>query len=240
MLGNRKSVQFLISVIALLSMTFSGFGPSAMHAQPGDGLKRIRNAQSSRISFISPESGAAMPASRALGTSLRPRDPGMALAKHFAPEFGIKNPERDLTEIKKNKLNGGHVSIRYQQNYQGIPVMGGELIVNTNANGDLYSINGEISPNLSLPTQPKVDSKQATQTALQALATLYQKPPSDFVASAPELWIYDESLLRPSTQPAELVWRMEVTANENTLPVRELVLVNAERGNLSRDRKSVV
>ena len=56
----------------------------------------------------------------------------MALAKRFAPEFGIKNPERDLAEIKKTKSNDGRLTVRYQQKYQGIPVIGGELIVNTN------------------------------------------------------------------------------------------------------------
>ena len=31
----------------------------------------------------------------------------------------------------------------------------------------------------------------------------------------------------------ELVWRMEVTAKDNAMPVRELILVNAERGGIS-------
>jgi Zn-dependent metalloprotease len=157
----------------------------------------------------------------------------MALAKRFAPEFGIKNPERDLSEMKKHKSNDGRLTVRYQQKYQDIPVMGGELIVNTNESGDLYSMNGEVSQNLSLPTQPTVDSASAAQTALQALAKWYQKTPADFVASAPELWIYDESLLRPGTGPAELVWRMEVTPKDMGLPIQELVLVNAQRGNIS-------
>ncbi|HXQ36435.1 MAG TPA: hypothetical protein VN843_20650, partial [Anaerolineales bacterium] len=124
-------------------------------------------------------------------------------------------------------------TVRYQQNHQGIPVMGGELIVNTNANGDLYSMNGEVSSDLSLSTEPTIDSEQARQTALQAAAKWYQKTPADFVVSEPELWIYDESLLRSSTRPVELVWRMEVASVENSLPVRELVLVNAQRGNIS-------
>ena len=64
------------------------------------------------------------------------------------------------------------------------------------------------------------------------MAETYQKATDDFVVSEPELWIYDESLLRPSTRPVELVWRMEVTAADNSLPVRELVLVNAEQGGI--------
>jgi Zn-dependent metalloprotease len=125
------------------------------------------------------------------------------------------------------------MTVRYQQNYEGIPVLGGELIINTNGSGDLYSINGEISPDISLSTQPTIDSEQARQTALQAAAKWYQRIPEDFLTSEPELWIYDESLLQPSTRPVELVWRMEVTPKEIGMPVRELVLVNAQRGNIS-------
>ena len=119
---------------------------------------------------------------------------------------------------------------RYQQHYQGVPVMGGELIVNTDENGDLYSMNGEVSTDLSLSTQPTLDSEQARQSALRAVAKWYQKTTEDFVASEPELWIYDESLLRSGTRPAELVWRMEVTSKDVGIPVRELTLINAQRG----------
>ena len=189
--------------------------------------------ETGRVSFIGPESGRAVSAARALGSLARPANPAMALAKRFAPEFGLKDPERDLTEMKANHPGDGRMSVRYQQNYEGIPVMGGELIINTNENGDLYSMNGEVSPNLSLSTQPTIDSAQAKESALQAAAKWYQKALADFTVSEPELWIFDESLLRASTRPVELVWRMEVTSVDNSLPLRELVLINAQRSNIS-------
>ena len=202
MYKNQRSVQSLLSVIAILTMTFSGFSSSPVQAQIVNGLKRQLNSQSGKISSIGPETGQVISASKALGTFVRPQDPGMALAKRFAPEFGIKNPERDLAEIKKDKSNDGRVTVHYQQKYQGIPVIGGELIVNTNENGDLYSMNGEVSQVLALLTEPRVGPAPATRIVLQVLSKLYQKTPADFAASAPELWIYDESLLQPSTRPA--------------------------------------
>ena len=231
----RKFVQISLSIIMILSMTFSLTRPASASSQGGDGIKRQVNAETGKVSFIGPENGRFLSASQALGISaLGPlANPAMALAKRFGSEFGLKNPERDLTEIRANRPGDGRVTVRYQQNYQGIPVMGGELIVNTNENGDLYSMNGEVSPNLSLQTQPTVDSEQARDSALQAVAKWYQKTPADFVASEPELWIFDESLLRSSARPVELVWRMEVTSADNSIPVRELVLVNAQRGNIS-------
>jgi Zn-dependent metalloprotease len=229
----KSKFQKLTSILFVVAILLSSVqAPSAL-AQSQDGLKRQLNAGSGRVSFIGPENGRVLSAAKALGTYFRPQNPAMALANRYAPEFGIKNPARDLSELKRRRPEDGRVIVRYQQKYAGIPVMGGELIVNTNDNGDLYSLNGEVSPDLSLPTQPKIDSAQAKQTVLQALAKYYQKTPADFVASEPELWIFDESLLKPSTRPVELVWRMEVTAVDERIPVRELVLVNAERGGIS-------
>jgi Zn-dependent metalloprotease len=229
----KSKIHQIVIILVALTMLFSAIQPSAASAQSGDGLKRQVNPQSGRVSFIGPETGRVFSASRALGTFARPQDPAMALASRYAPEFGLKDPGRDLSEMKSKRSEDGRLTVRYQQNYNGIPVLGGELIVDTNDNGDLYSMNGEVSPNLSLPTQPTIDPAQAAETALQAMAKWYQRSPEDFVASEPELWIYDESLLRPSTRPVELVWRMEVIAKDNAMPVRELVLVNAERGGIS-------
>ena len=230
----RSSIQFIFSTIVILSMSLSVHQPQPASAQGDDGIKRQVNAESGKVSFIGPESGRAVSASQRswLPLPVQP-DPAMALAKRFAPEFGLKNPERELSEIKTKHSDDGRMSVRYQQNYEGVPVMGGELIVNTNENGDLYSMNGEVSPDLTLSTQPTVDSAQAKESALQAMAKWYQKTPADFVVTEPELWIYDESLLRSSTRPAELVWRMEVTSVDNSLPLRELILINAHRGNIS-------
>src|SRR6266498_410158 len=229
----RQRLFKLLLVIAILAMTFSNIQPATAQRSGGDGLKRQVNAESGKVSFMSPESGRALSAAQALGTSIRPQNPAMALVKRFAPEFGVKNPERELVEMKSNHGSDGRMSVRYQQQYQGIPVLGGELIVNTNDNGDLYSINGEVSPELSLSTQPMIETKQVKETVLQLMAKWYQRNTKEFIITEPELWVFDESLLQPGTRPVELVWRMEVTSKDDAMPVRELVLVNAQNGHIS-------
>ncbi|MGB8983705.1 MAG: choice-of-anchor Q domain-containing protein, partial [Anaerolineales bacterium] len=231
----RRRLLQVLSFIIILTMMFSALQLPSVSAQGNDGIERRHNAQTGKVSFIGPQSGRSVSAAKALGITAfgRPSDPGLALAKRFAPEFGLKNPGRDLTKLKTNRSNNGRLSVRFQQNYQGIPVMGGELIVNTNAKGDLYSMNGEVSPDIAISTRPTVSANQARQTALRAIAKWHQMEPEDFRVSTPELWIYDESLLRSSTRPVELVWRMEVTAKDLRMPLRELVLVNAWRGNIS-------
>ena len=234
MFPHRKLLP-ITSILVILTILFSSFPGASAQAQGKDGLKREVNPQTGRISFLGPENGISLSAAQALGAAspARPADPGLALAKRFGSEFGLKNPERELSAMKTHRGENGRIMARYQQTYQGIPVMGGELIVNTNDSGDLYSMNGEVSPGLSLSIQPTVDSEQAKQIALQAVAKWYQKTSEDFQVSEPELWIFDESLLRPSTRPVELVWRMEVKPREIGMPVRELVLVDAQSGDIS-------
>ena len=223
-----------LSILVIFTMLFSGFPlPSAAARQGPDGVERQVNPQTGKVSFIRPEHGQVLPAADALGVSTPPQDPSMALAKRFGPDFGLKDPERDLKEMRSDRSKDGRITARYQQSYEGIPVLGGELIVNTNENGDLYAMNGEVSPALSLSPRPRIDSERAQEIALQSMGKWYQKMPEDFLASEPALWIYDESLLRASTRPAELVWRMDVTPKDAGAPIRELVLVNAHTGGIS-------
>src|SRR5690242_21755237 len=89
-----------LSVIVILTMLFSGFAPSPASAQEGDGVERQVNAQTGKVSFIGSESGQVLPASAALGKSSRPQDPAMALAKRFGPEFGLQDPQSELSQMK--------------------------------------------------------------------------------------------------------------------------------------------
>src|SRR5262245_48649440 len=202
MFGKNQWSKFL-SILFMLAVLLSNFQMPVVMAQGKDGLKHQKNAQTGKVSFIGPEKGKSLPAAQALGVlpgKAHPADPALALAKRFAPEFGLRNPSQELKEAHKKQTDNGRLTVKYRQEYQGIPVMGGELIVNTNENGDLYSINGEVSPNLALPTQPEIDSSQARDTALAAMGKWYQKTSADFVSTEPELWIFDESLLQPSTR----------------------------------------
>ncbi|HEX6033963.1 MAG TPA: M4 family metallopeptidase, partial [Anaerolineales bacterium] len=232
----HKSIQSLLSIVIVFILIISAYIPQAVQAQADGGIQRQVNAQTGRLSFLVPEGGDVLPAREALGgmpLEDRQADPAMALAKRFGVEFGLREPARELDERERRQFEDGRLAVRYQQTYAGIPVMGGELIVRTNGVGDLYSINGEISADLDLVTETSIRPEQAQQSALQAVAKWYQKPAADFTASGPELWIFDPSLLMPSSRPRELVWRMEVTSVDLMLPVRELVLVNARRGNIS-------
>src|SRR5512133_1432868 len=188
----QRNLRRMISILVILATMFSSAPGKFASAQGGDRLRWEVNSQTGKVSFIGPENGSMLSASNVLGVaSAPPAEAALAFAKQYGPAFGLQDPERDLVVSKTSQGDRGRIAVHYQQNYQGIPIMGGELIVNTDENGDLYSMNGEVSPDLSLPTQPAIDPRQASQTALRAVAKWYRKAPEDFLVSAPALWIYD-------------------------------------------------
>jgi bacillolysin len=228
--------QSVFSIVIILILSLSSLRPPVAHAQESAGVKRQVNAQTGRVSFLLPEGGLVLPAGEALkGMSLSERsaDPALALVSRFGTEFGLKDPGRELVAMQRDELDGGRIKVRYQQSHQGIPVIGGELVVHTNGDGDLYSINGEVARDLSLGVEAAIQPETAESSALQAMAKWYKKTTADFIVSPPKLWIFDPALLMPSSRQPELVWRMEVTSVDQAAPLRELVLVNALRGNIS-------
>jgi hypothetical protein len=108
----KHRILKILSTIAILAMVFSNLQPASAQAQSGDGLRRQVNPDSGRLSFIGPESGKLLSAPQALGTFIRSQDPAMALTKRFAPEFGVKDPERDLVEVKREPGENGSRTTR--------------------------------------------------------------------------------------------------------------------------------
>ncbi|MBL8252883.1 MAG: M4 family metallopeptidase, partial [Candidatus Competibacter sp.] len=163
--------------------------------------------------------------------------PVEAAARHFlnvyGKWFGIRDPQRELKLLRsRESLDRGRSSVRFQQNYQNVPVLGGEIIVNFDAAKNVTSVNGKVLPDISIDLTPQVDSSTAQATALQAVAKWYQRPDSDLEVSPAAPWIYNPVLLIPSKGLTALTWRMDVISRNGTPPIRELVLVDAQRGNI--------
>ena len=133
-MNKNDHIHRFVSIMIVMTMILSGFVLNSVAAQGGDdgkrqsnaqkgggdGIRRQVNPQSGRVSFIGPESGRVLPVSKALGMSVHPQDPGRALVDRFASEFGIRNPGRGLSEMKRDRPGEGRVTVRYQQMIQGI------------------------------------------------------------------------------------------------------------------------
>jgi DNA-binding beta-propeller fold protein YncE len=194
--------------------------------------KHGTNPETGKVSFIGGEDPIFVPGVSDV-KGLPPHERGLGMANAYSKEFGLKNPSQELKLLKSEQDSNGKDVVHYQQMYKGVPVIAGEMIVNMNANGELLSISGEVSSDLTLDTKPAIKAQEALKIALNEIAKLHNIDEKALTSTDPELWIFDESLMTASTRPVELVWRMEVTAKDAPRPIREMVLVNARTGNIS-------
>ena len=230
----------LVPLMVVAGLWLLGGGPGGASAMSGalgptpqgGGERRAQHPETGRLTFLGFDAGRSpnIPQARAAGPGVAQR--GRAYLEVYGREFGLDAPANQLRLAGTRTFAGERASARFQQTHQGVPVFAGELLVNTDDAGNLTSISGEVSPDLRLDTSPQVSAQAALTTALQGVAKYYDADGSDLEGDSPELWIYDEQLLRLSERPAELVWRTEVRSTTGA-PLRVLVLVNAIRGNIS-------
>jgi Zn-dependent metalloprotease len=196
----------------------------------GDGARRDYHPETGKLRYLGASYGSTIALPNTLDAGLVAADPAMAALSVYGPEFGLNDPAQELQAVSASTENT-HLT-KYQQTYQGLPVIGGELIVNTDAQGHLLSISGEVSPEPALSTAPAITADDARATALSAVAKWHSVSDDDLVATEPQLSVFDERLLRPGARPVELVWRLEVRS-AGLDPINELVLVNAQTGGIS-------
>jgi Zn-dependent metalloprotease len=147
----------------------------------------------------------------------------------------LKDQVQELKVMRTKAADRGRSSVRFQQVYSGVPVFGGELIVQTDSSHNIISAHSKILPDISVDASPVISPEVAEKTALDIFIKSYQSE-YDFDASSlrvskPELWIYNPLLLGKKEDINYLVWRMQVTPKE-LLPIREIVLVDAHLGNV--------
>jgi Zn-dependent metalloprotease len=230
-----KGAARLAALLLLASTPFPAFSSDAApltgQALIAQGAQVARHRQTNRVSFLGTAAGQAL-AIPSKGAAASPADGAMAALQAYGSLFGLGDPRAEMAVRGITSAGGDRSVVRYQQTYRGIPVIGGELNVNLQGNDRLLSINGEISPRLVLATKPAITAQQAGETALSAVAKWHRTATDRLAVSLPELAVYDPQLLGPGTAPASLVWRMEVSSTELS-PIRELVLVDAQRGHVS-------
>jgi len=220
--------------IIILGSTFPSPGMQAYAApDPPDRLRIGMHDQTGMASFIGADPNTPFKLQSAAVEGLLAEDRSLLYLDYFSDLLGLSSPSKELLVTHQSALQSSRGdSVRYQQTYQGIPILAGELIVNIDTRGGLLSISGEISPGLSLSVKPTVTAEEAGEIALGVVSKGYELDNDQLTVTEPELWIFDERLLQPSARPAELVWRLNVHA-AGAHPINEFVLVNAHSGGIS-------
>ena len=202
-------------------------GPSDLARQLGPGVSASRHAGTGMVRFIGTAPGKPIVRPPGVTASASPRVAARAFMRGHGTAFGLRDETRELRVTAVRSRPNGRASVRFQQVHEGVPVVGGELVVNLDSKRNILSVVGEATPNLRIDTAPGVSGRRVTYAALERAAKAHRVPVRTLRADAAALSVFDPRLLdAPGPVGARLVWRTEVTSRRGD-PIRELVLVDA-------------
>jgi bacillolysin len=195
----------------------------------GGALRVSYHAATGRVRFIGADPDRPIPRMRGLTAGVEPEQAARAFLGAYGRLFGLSDPRSELVLARTRAADRGRSFVRFQQVYRGIPVLGGELIVQVDSRGNVVSANGEVAPDLEVDALPSVEAALAEDIARQAVAKGRELEPGDLSVAPAELWIYNPVLLGPGRDRSFPVWRTEVSSPAR-LDIHELVLVDARTG----------
>jgi hypothetical protein len=158
------ALAFLIS----LFLVQSGLAATSFQRRTPepDEIRRGYHAQTGRLSFVGGDRGQPLLKMEEVGAQSA-EAAGMAVIRRYAGQFGVQDPGRNLRLDRIQEEAGIGTTLRYQQQYRGVPVVGGEMVINTDETGNVLSLNGEVSPDLALPSvTPSISADAARQIAM--------------------------------------------------------------------------
>ncbi len=204
-----------------------------LHQLTGGKVRISTHSMTGKVRFIGADFSHAIAQPTMLGDKATPEAAARGFLSTYGSLFGLKEQARELKVMRSKRADPGRSFVRFQQLYSGIPILGGELIVQVDSSNNILSANGEILPEISADTSPSVSPAEAQEKALAIVLKNYSQEfaieSGSLKVSTPELWIYNPILLGVNRDFTHLVWRMEVSSTE-LFPIRELVLVDAQLG----------
>ena len=195
---------------------------------PGSDVVLRRGSERVRAIGTAPGQPIARPAG--LASSSPPAAVAAAFLERFGDVFGVRDPASDLQVTSVRPASAGRSTVRFQQRLAGVPVLGGELVVDVTADGGILAAAGEALADPPPPALPQIDAATARATALAVVARDHGMLASALDAGTAHLWLYDPRIIgAPGIGGAKLVWRIDVTG-ASTEPIDGLVLVDAQAG----------
>ncbi|WP_299245666.1 M4 family metallopeptidase [uncultured Aquimarina sp.] len=150
--------------------------------------------------------------------------------KEFKSLYNIESIEHSLVIEKTKKDNYGLDHVILKQQYNGVPVYGGELRFHFDSNKNITSINGKVVPTIKLNTTPAFSESESNSIALSAIGSQgLNKSGAELKVNKNTLCIYQKDLIKGGAGPLSLVYHIEVR-NDND--VREYVFINAQTGEI--------
>ncbi|MGB7921693.1 MAG: M4 family metallopeptidase [Pyrinomonadaceae bacterium] len=154
--------------------------------------------------------------------------------RNYGSAFGIANAATELRQGGQTSDVQGGQHLTYKQVYNGVLVFAGELKTHFDADGNLYAVNGNFIPEISVNPTPSRAANEAAAVAINRVKNTLTvdseagaRSTEGLVAKESTLYIYRTNLARGIPGENHLVWQVEVT---NGGDVREFVYVDAHLG----------
>jgi Zn-dependent metalloprotease/alpha-tubulin suppressor-like RCC1 family protein len=154
-----------------------------------------------------------------------------AFLRRFGPAFGNTAIAANLVTMSNQSIAESGRYVRFQQTYQQVPILAGELSVHVLPTMQVASVHGKVLPDYHVDTTPTVSAATAETQALSVIEKAYGQQPDHLSAKNLGLWIYHPDMLgSPHAPITSLNWRFEV---RNDYDIRALVLVDAHHGTIT-------
>ena len=147
--------------------------------------------------------------------------------------FGVDSDAVDFVP-KRTRDRGTHHNVRLQQTYAGVPVFGGEAVVQLNPRGGVESVLSRLQRDMqlldrgSVAVTPRISATEAATLAQNHYAAQAGEP---VTAGPVELQIFAPALIQiPGA--VRLVWKLDV-ATADPLRLHQQVLVDAASGEIA-------
>ncbi|QXD14199.1 M4 family metallopeptidase [Rhodocaloribacter litoris] len=112
------------------------------------------------------------PAGAGKQTATRYTEAAHELLQRHAPLLGLDEPRDELRPIRTVVDELGYTHVRFEQQYEGLPVWGRDLYVHFDETGTAYALNGTYEPTpRNVTTRPTLSPADAERVVVQDLKT---------------------------------------------------------------------
>ncbi|MER6974313.1 M4 family metallopeptidase [Nocardioides sp. NPDC000445] len=161
-----------------------------------------------------------------LGVTVKPAKAAEAHLDRAAEALGAE--QTDLRQTSTSKAVGGGSVTRYEQYVDGLPVLGGEVVIGLDKDRGLTSAATNLSDaTVAEVTQPDESMRAKAKAAAKTVVAKSNHGATGLTVSDEGTWLYDHDLVRGPEIGETSVFRFSVT---NGSTIRETVLAHAGTG----------
>lgn len=219
MVSVRRSILLLLSItLAVGAPVVTASGGSAAPDRDGtamqrlqadaDGALRVSSTRTGRGGFVGVPAASEVD-NPAVTTRTSVLDAAASHVARYGGAVGLDARGSELVDATVTRSVTGHDLVRYQQQVGGVPVLGGDVVVNVRPDRELGSMLATVTGPVSV--QPAVVSTaQARAKAREAVAR--QAPETDVRLLDQGRWVFDPTVFgAPEGLGARTVRRIEAT-----------------------------